>query len=73
MDMSTITQFISGVGFPVVAFLLIYKEMGKTREAHSEEIKSITDALNQNTRIIERLEASLQLLTMQKTNKEESK
>lgn len=71
MDMAVITQFISGVGFPVVAFLLIYKEMGKTREAHSEEIKSITDALNQNTRVIERLNAGLQLLTTRDKQNEE--
>lgn len=71
MDMAVITQFISGVGFPVVAFLLIYKEMGKTREAHSEEIKSITDALNQNTRVIERLDAGLQLLTTRDKKNEE--
>lgn len=59
MDYQAITTFIGSIGFPIVAFLLIYKEMGETRKAHGEEITAITEALNRNTNVIEKLEMRL--------------
>lgn len=64
MDFDVLAQFISTIGFPIAAFLLIHKdnketrkeyaeEMKETREAHSAEMKIFSEALANNTRVLE--------------------
>ena len=66
MDVSTIGQFIGTVGFPIFAFLLIWKQLTDEREAHKEEMQAMTTAVNNNT-------TALVKLTERLYNQEEGK
>lgn len=48
MDFTTITQFISSIGFPVACCLFLFKYIDGT-------LKDVVVALNKNTVIIEKL------------------
>lgn len=55
MDIDSIIQIISNVGFPmfVVVYLLWHGE--KEEQAHKEEMEKMTQALNSNTLILQKL------------------
>ena len=53
MDINTITQIISGVGFPVAVCLICFWYINKQEEAHKEEVSKLTDAINNNTLIMQ--------------------
>ena len=55
MDISTISQIISGVGFPVAVCLISFWYINKQEEAHKEEVSKLTDAINNNTLIMQKL------------------
>lgn len=66
MDASAITQIISTVGFPIaacgaMAYYVKYitdhnnARMDKLNEDHKAEMKSVTDALNNNTLALQHL------------------
>lgn len=59
MDTNIVIQFISTVGFPIAACVMMYMEQVKTRRAHEDEAKLWANALNNNTRVLERLEAMM--------------
>ena len=59
MDTNIVIQFISTVGFPIAACAMMYMEQVKTRMAHENEAKLWANALNNNTRVLERLEAMM--------------
>lgn len=59
MDMNAIQNAIGSFGFPIVACAMMYMEMKETRKSHQEEMKLMTDALNNNTRVLERLEVKM--------------
>ena len=59
MDTNIVIQFISTVGFPIAACVMMYREQVKTRKAHEDEAKLWADALNNNTRVLERLEVMM--------------
>ena len=52
MDPSVIGQFIGTIGFPIFAFLLIWKQLSEEREAHKQEMQAMTTAVNNNTTAI---------------------
>ena len=55
MDVGTITQIVSTVGFPItmcVALLWYIKEMG---DKHKQETEKFTEALNNNTLVLQKL------------------
>lgn len=60
MDINAIFQGIGSVGFPIVACCAIFYLMEKQGTQHKDEMDKMTDALNNNTvvlnRILERLE-----------------
>ena len=49
MDVSQITQFITNVGFPIVACIFLYKQNVRQADQHKEEMEHVTEALNNNT------------------------
>lgn len=49
-----LAQFISQVGFPIVAFILMYRMV-------TNQMKENTDAINNNTKIISKLLVHLDL------------
>lgn len=66
MDVNSIVTIISSLGFPIVACVgmgwfvkyttdLHNKDMKEERESHSAEVKQITEAINNNTIVMERL------------------
>lgn len=55
MDASAITQIISGVGFPIAACLICFWYVNKLTETHKEEVNKLTDALNNNTLVMQKL------------------
>ena len=59
MDFSTILQAIGSLGFPIAACIAMFYYMTKVTEAHKEEVAKITEALNNNTTALTRLEAKI--------------
>lgn len=55
MDANAIIQIISGVGFPVAVCLICFWYINKQEEAHKEEVSKLTDALNNNTLVMQKL------------------
>lgn len=66
MDLASISEIISTVGFPIVCFLLCgwyvkYREdrndekIDKLNSQHDTESKQMTDALNNNTLALQKL------------------
>lgn len=55
MDITAITQVIGSLGFPIVAAVACFYQMGKQEESHKEEMTKITEALNNNTLVIQKL------------------
>lgn len=60
MDFTMIIDFIQGVGFPIACVLIMFQQMDKEREAHTEETQRITEALNNNTLILTELKQKLE-------------
>ena len=55
MDANVLTTLISQMGFPIVAFLLMWWYMLKQNENHKREIDGMKDALNNNTIALNKL------------------
>ena len=55
MDASAITQIVSSVGFPIAACLICFWYVNKLTETHKEEVNKLTDALNNNTIVMQKL------------------
>ena len=66
MDANTLTTLIGSVGFPIVACVAMAVFFAKVNDnyrndikeiqaTHKEEVKAMTDAINNNTLVIQRL------------------
>ena len=55
MDVATLTQIISSIGFPIVACIGCAWYINKQSDSHKAEIEKITEALNNNTIALNRL------------------
>lgn len=55
MDLSAITNLISTIGFPIAISLVLMWYIMKLNESHSNEVKALTSALNNNTVILQRV------------------
>lgn len=49
MDINALTTLIGSLGFPVVMCIIIFLQMQKNEDAHKEEIKQLTEAVQNNT------------------------
>ena len=49
MDIGAIQGLISDLGFPIACVIAMFWMMNKEREDHKEEMKKVTEALNNNT------------------------
>lgn len=60
MDLNTITQFISSVGFPIAMCVYIMYTMQKQTESHKTEIDELRKTIENNTvaivKLIEKLD-----------------
>lgn len=55
MDFNTVTQFISSVGFPIAITCYLLYQNHKETEKHESEMKAMTEALNGNTVVLEKI------------------
>lgn len=55
MDANTIVQMIGSLGFPIVCCIALFWRMIKSDENHKTEIDKLTDALNNNTLVLQQL------------------
>ena len=60
MDIQTLTQLVSAVGFPIVACLIMWKALQDSTAAHKEEMDAMRESLNQNTVVLAELKQMLQ-------------
>lgn len=55
MDVSTLVQLVGSLGFPVAACCYLFYSLNKEREDHKEEMNKITEALHNNTLVMQQL------------------
>lgn len=63
MDWNVFLQSVGSVGFPIVACCVMFNYLEKEREAHRQEIESVTHALNENTHIISELKTIIESIS----------
>ena len=59
MDISAIGSLISTIGFPIACVCVMFAMWDKEREAHKEEMQKVTEAINNNTVALVKLEDAL--------------
>lgn len=59
MDLSAISSLIGTLGFPIACVIAMFYMWNKEREDHKEEMSKVTEALNNNTVALTRLETVL--------------
>ena len=55
MNIDTITQLISTLGFPIVCAAALFWYINKQEERHKDEMENMRTALNDNTTILSEL------------------
>ena len=50
--MENIVAIIAQVGFPIVCCLLLWKALVDEKDAHKQEMLTVTEALNNNTQAL---------------------
>lgn len=61
--MDNIAQIISTLGFPIAVCVYMFWSQEKEREAHKTETDKLTEALNNNTVVIQSLKDAIDHLT----------
>ena len=59
MDVNTIIQLVTTLGFPIVCCIALFWRMIKSDENHKEEMDKLSEALNNNTLAINKLNERL--------------
>lgn len=60
MDISAFTQLISSVGFPIACVIAMFYFWNKEREDHKTEMQNMTNAINNNTVALTKLESVIE-------------
>lgn len=68
MDTTQVSQLISGVGFPIVACMIMWKTLQDSTEAHKEEMDAMKESLNHNTVVLAELKTLIQSLHKESTH-----
>ena len=55
MDFGSITQVISTLGFPIAVCLICFWYINKREEQHKAEIDKLSEAVNNNTIVMQKL------------------
>lgn len=55
MDVGTITQIVSTVGFPIAMCVALLWYIKDTNDKHKQETEKFTEALNNNTLVLQKL------------------
>ena len=59
MDVNTVIQLVTTLGFPIVCCIALFWRMIKSDENHKEEMDKLSEALNNNTLAINKLNERL--------------
>ena len=70
MDVQTSANFISTIGFPIVACGAMFYMVRENDKLHREEIDSLRKALDANTAALLRLETIMNMLDRRTTERE---
>ena len=54
-DLSWITDLITSVGFPIFVALYLLWQANKEEQTHKEEVKELSNALNNNTIVLQKI------------------
>lgn len=60
MDASTVTQIITNLGFPIAVCCILFWYVYKMQQKHKEEIDALTQAIENNTIALTKLESKLE-------------
>lgn len=60
MDVAAITQLIGNMGFPIACVIAMFYFWNKEREDHKAEMQKMTDAINNNTLALSKLESVIE-------------
>ena len=55
MDFTTVTQFVSTLGFPIAVCLICFWYINKREEQHKDEVTELSKAINNNTLVMQKL------------------
>lgn len=55
MDLQTITNVITTIGFPIAVCLICFWYINKMQESHKQEIDKLSEALQNNTIVMQKL------------------
>ena len=55
MDVTAIVQVVSSLGFPIVVCLICFWYINKMQETHKAETHELSEALNNNTIVMQKL------------------
>lgn len=67
MNMGDVSNFISSVGFPIAAFLLMWLEMRDERKARTAENEKTTTAYNNLTKALQELTDTVKGMSDERT------
>lgn len=56
MDITVLTQLIGSLGFPIACVIAMFYMWNKEREDHKAEMQKMTEALNNNTLALVKIE-----------------
>lgn len=59
MELSTITELVANMAFPIVCCIMLFWQMTKRDEAYNKVITDLTSAVNNNTKAIDLLKNEL--------------
>ena len=59
MDVNTVMQLVTTLGFPIVCCIALFCRMIKSDENHKAEMDKLSEALNNNTLAINKLNERL--------------
>ena len=60
MDSAMITQLIGSLGFPITCVIAMFYFWNKEREDHKTEMQNMTEALNNNTLALIKLQSVIE-------------
>ena len=66
MDIQTVTDLISNLGFPVAMCGVLFYYMIKQNEKHEKEVEKLSETLNANTQALTELTTLIKTLVNEK-------
>ena len=60
MDISAVSQLITNLGFPIAVCCILFWYVYKVENTHKEEIDALTQAIENNTIALTKLESKLE-------------